>query len=230
MLPGWPGLLLILAVAAFAAGVLASLTAPGVAYSWSDNMLSDLGHAGCRFWDERWVCSPRHELFNAATAGAGASVLTAVVVVRRAWGASLAASMAILGVGLLVVGLAPADVARPAHLLGAVLTLPVPAAGILWSAVRPGTPRLDRGRVPRVILATIALALSATHLAPDGSILPRGLAESTAAAALCAVLVREGWALWRTPTAPSAGQAPEVGPDPFPAVDGSRATSDGGPG
>lgn len=109
-------------------------------YSWSGNNISDLGNVGCGQWgpDERYVCSPWHELMNVSFVVLGVALALGLMLVRRALSISRTASalLAAAGVGFVVAGLVPADVDEDTHvLLGAVPIFLGGNAGLLLTGV-----------------------------------------------------------------------------------------------
>lgn len=186
------GAAILLAVVGVVASGWAAMLDPGTSYAWAQNMISDLGRVGCRSWHGRFVCSPRHELFNVALVGSGLLVVGAAIPLRRLWGPLLSASMAALGIGLMILGAFPSDVARDIHLAGATLALPTPGAGLLVSGFRPATAWLSHFARLRAVLGLLTLTVSAQHLLPDDvGLVPRGAAEYAAMLALMTFLLVE---------------------------------------
>ncbi len=176
---------------------LATVSHPGASYAPLANMVSDLGRVTCVTWDDRPICSPRHPVFNTAFVGCGVVVALVAVSVRRRWGTPLTLAITGLGLGLILLGAFPSDVAKPPHLAGAVLALPVPGAGLLSSGARPDRPWLLPYRRLRAWLGAVCLAVSAGHLLPADVPFPRGPAEYVGIVAILVFLVVEGVRLTR---------------------------------
>lgn len=94
-------------------------------YSWADNNLSDLGNVHCGPWgpDDRYVCSPWHDLMNVSFVALGVALVIGLLLVRRSLGIARTATALVAAgaAGFVVAGLVPADVDEDTHvLLGAV--------------------------------------------------------------------------------------------------------------
>ncbi|WP_158591160.1 DUF998 domain-containing protein [Kocuria tytonis] len=190
-------LLVLAAVLLFAVTVVVSLSTAGTAYVWYDNMISDLGDGACRVRGGRWICSPRHVLFNTGVSLTGVLLMAAGACLMRWWGRALAGSVVVMGAGLVATGVFPAGNTAGLHLAAVVLALVVPATGFLVSGIRPGTPWLRRRRATRVVLASVALVFAAVSRLPDG-VVPRGAGELVIVGALLlALLVEAGCVLTR---------------------------------
>jgi hypothetical membrane protein len=118
------GVLWLLALVFFAGQVVAQ-AAFVPAYSLLDDRISDLGNTTCGPWLTRaYACSPLHAVMNAALVATGVVILLGTLLTwpawppRRltAWGLT---SLALAGLGFVVVGLAPENVSLGLHLLGA---------------------------------------------------------------------------------------------------------------
>lgn len=226
-------LLLAAALVLLIGGIVAAVSAPGASYSWQHNMLSDLGDATCRSWQEWWICSPRYAWFNASWVAAGALLSLAAIRLRHRWGAVLAGCLAVAGVGVLLVGAFPSDTAHDLHMVGAVAALPVLALGVLFSAVRPGRTQTVSPPLMRGILGGVASTACLVHLIPAGAPLSRGAAEVVALGALVVFLGVEAAAPRaargyprRDGAADARGSAPEppkLRPHRGPAADRRRA-------
>lgn len=179
------------AVVLFCVGYAVALTAPGLSYSWHHDMVSDLGRASCRTWYGSWVCSPRAHWFDAFVGAAGLCLIAATLRLRRLWGPAFTVAMGSLGVGLAWLAVFPSDGPLPLHMVGAVLALPVPAAAIFVSGLRPDTPWGARDRGLRTVLGLAALVLCLDHLAPAPAPVPRGGAETVTIGLLLILLCVE---------------------------------------
>lgn len=193
------GVALLTVVAAIVVAWVVTVTHPDASYAWTANMVSDLGRVTCVTWDDLWVCSPRHALFNIVLVASGVIVAGVATVVRRHWGAPLTVAMLGLGAGLVVLGAIPSDVARGLHMAGAVLALPVPGAGLLVSGMRPDRPWLVPYRRLRAWFGGVCLVVSAGHLLPQHVPFPRGPAEYVGLLAVMVFVLIEGIRLARTP-------------------------------
>ncbi len=190
------GVLLGASVLVFLAGSGWVLADPATSYSWWHNMFSDLGRTTCQPSDGRWVCAPRHAAFNAALIASGLLMAAGAALLARRWGWALTAGIGGTAAGLVILGTFPSDVAPRIHLAGAVLTLPVPAAGWLLSALRPLRARC-RASTPAPVRASLgagALLLNLVHLVPQTELMPRGAAEVLALSIVVALLLFESYA------------------------------------
>lgn len=164
------------AILGFAVALGAALVTQDTAYDWRTNMLSDLGDPSCHVRGGRWICSPGFAAFNASLMGIGALLGVSALLLLRRWGRVLAGSVAVMGVGLVLAGVFPAGDDGALHLAGVVLALVVPGLGLLLAAIRPQTRWLVPFRVPRGILAVVALVFCGESRLPD-PLLPRGVGE-----------------------------------------------------
>jgi len=95
------------------------------AYSLLDDRISDLGNTACGPWlTHAYACSPLHAWMNAAFIVTGVLLVLGAVLTWREWPArrlSVAGLVCVIlaGLGYIVVGLAPENVAIGLHLLGA---------------------------------------------------------------------------------------------------------------
>lgn len=118
-------------------------------YSVTANAISDLGVTGCGVYSEqgqqvRDVCSPWHPVFNVAMVASGALIAMGAVLLHGWWGGrsgrSGTALLAVGGLLVAVVGLAPWDIHPGLH-DGAALGQAVAqwlAMGLLAAAAGPG--------------------------------------------------------------------------------------------
>lgn len=172
--------LLLVALLALIGSFVYGIRQPGATFVWGTNMISDLGDGSCRTWNERWVCSPGWLVFNMGCIVAGSATSTAAWTLRDGWGRRLAGGVAVLGLGLILLGVTPNNLNHPLHMMAAVVALPVPALGLLITGIRPRTHAEQRGRWPRVILTSGCLVLCAEHLVPGGEVIAYGHAEMMA--------------------------------------------------
>lgn len=176
--PGWArlgALGIVAAMLVFGVTFVVALNTPGTAFVWSVNMISDLGDSGCRVRGGRWICSPGFAVFNTGLIIVGLLLAASAGALFRLWGRVLAGSVLVMGLGLIVAAVFPAGDAGAVHLVGVVLALVVPGLGLLLSAIRPETTWLGSGRVPRGVLAVVALVLSAENRLPTD--LPQGAGQ-----------------------------------------------------
>lgn len=81
-------------------------------------------------------------------------------------------------------------------MVGAVLALPVPAAGLFVSGLRPETPWPAGHRAIRIVLGLLCLVLCLDHLAPAPAPVPRGAAETVTVGLLLVALSLETVRCW----------------------------------
>jgi hypothetical membrane protein len=113
-------------------------------YSWSRNNISDLGDVYCsdRGDPARYVCSPLHAWMSGSFVVHGILIVAGALLLRRA-GYELLASrsavtlLGVAGLGWIVVGLAPADVAESLHVAGATAGLLGGALALVAAALVP---------------------------------------------------------------------------------------------
>lgn len=218
-------LLVALAVVVFGAATLWALSAPEVSFALGRSMVSDLGARTCTQTSVRWICSPRHAVFNAGEVLAGVLLVGAAVVGRVTAERAISGTVLSAGGGLVLLGLCPSDVAYPAHMVGAVLALPLASGLLLAGGIHA---RADVGayaRRVRVVLGATALGACAIHLAPGDAL--RGLAEVVSVGAVCAALLVEAARGRRVPGPASRPQVAELRPEHRPAPLGSVADPPG---
>jgi len=116
------GVLLLVGVVGFLAGMAVAEIGYGPSYSLSQNLLSDLGVTSCGMIDStgRYACSPWFIAFDAATVVLGLLVIYAAVWILRAFfpGTLRTAGLGLLavnGVGLIVAGTTPENVNYSIH-------------------------------------------------------------------------------------------------------------------
>jgi hypothetical membrane protein len=109
----------------FFAGQAVAQAAFVPSYSLLDDRISDLGNTTCGPWLTRaYACSPLHAVMNAALVATGVLILLGALLTWPAWpprrlSAWGLTSLALAGLGFVVVGLAPENVSLGLHLLGA---------------------------------------------------------------------------------------------------------------
>ncbi|MTB72342.1 hypothetical protein ACF3NS_04180 [Arsenicicoccus cauae] len=202
--------LIVVGTATFTVVWVMGLLTASPAFSWHHSMISDLGSHACVVRNGYRMCSQHAASFNLGLVVAGIAVATASWCVRRVWGRPLTFATTSLGAGLLLLGLVPSDVSHGVHMVGAVLTLPMTAAGVLISAEAASAPlppggvarRARRRRVLHVrrSLGAVALVACLDHLLGDsGAVIPRGVAEAVSVVAIVTALLLEAWRFlsWR---------------------------------
>ena len=171
--PGWGGRLPWLGPAVWVSSVLYFVAQVVVArgwhppYSFARNSISALGDTGCGPFDGHFVCSPRHALMNAAFVFLGVVMVVGAALIRRMVGGRVRVGVgvgfggvAVGGLGVVLVGLAPENRAGGLHVLGAFLAIVVAHLGIFVLGCSLGLPgALRRAMVvgPPVCLAAILL-------------------------------------------------------------------------
>lgn len=100
------------------------------AYSWSNNLISDLGNTACGQYAGRYVCSPDHAQMNASFILLGVTMAVGSLLIYQEFRKSRAtligfALMGLAGAGTILVGLNPENVNSLGHGLGAFLGLVV---------------------------------------------------------------------------------------------------------
>lgn len=130
----------VLCLLTFPAQVLAAAQWPSP-YSWSSNLISDLGVTACGTYDagtrvERYICSPAHLLANGATVANGILLAVGAILLCSAWPrrrTGRAAMVFLVVGGLLVaaVGLLPWDLQPEGHDVAALAQAAVQWIGML---------------------------------------------------------------------------------------------------
>lgn len=186
-------LALVVAIIGFAANVAIAISDTATAYTWPINLISDLGDGSCHVRGGRWICSPGFAQFNAGLIATGVLVAAAGACLARPWGRLLAGSLVVMGVGLVVAGVFPAGGDGDIHLVGVILALVVPGAGLLLSGIRPETDWLRSPRAHRAqrgVLGGVALVFCAESRLPE-ALLPRGAGEVVIVGCLLLALLIE---------------------------------------
>ena len=124
-------------------------------YSLSENTISDLGVTECGLSPRldggaKFACSPQHTRMNAAIVVVGVLTAAGAAFTRRVWlrrrlAAVAVAFVTLAGLGGVLVGLAPANVALPIHAVGALLQVPGAVAPLLLGLVLYPVDRLLAG-------------------------------------------------------------------------------------
>ena len=92
-------------------------------YSMSRDTISDLGNTTCGTWNERYVCSPLHDLMNGSFIVLGITMILGSVLTSQHFAKGRAAvagfiAMAASGLGVVMVGLFPENSVPVLHGLG----------------------------------------------------------------------------------------------------------------
>lgn len=99
-------------------------------YSWSTDMISDLGNTACGYYGQRYVCSPQHGLMNASLILLGITMAVGALLIYQEFKESKATLlcfllMAVAGIGAMMVGLVPENVHVNIHGAAAFMALAV---------------------------------------------------------------------------------------------------------
>ena len=112
-------------------------------YSWATNNVSDLGNVTCGSWgpDDRYVCSPWHDLMNVSFVVFGVGIVVGTLILGRALGLlrTPTALIASSGIGYVLAGVYPADVNENMHVLGALFIFFAGNVGLLVLGLSRGT-------------------------------------------------------------------------------------------
>lgn len=95
-------------------------------YSVFDNTISDLGNTACGIYNERFVCSPLHNWFNASLIVLGLTMLSGSSLIYQSFKQSLGSRlgftfMGLGGIGTMMVGIFAENTISGLHVLGAAL-------------------------------------------------------------------------------------------------------------
>lgn len=120
----------ILSVQYFAAQIIAAAAWNHPFYSWSRNVISDLGNTACGPYSDRVVCSPQHGLMNASFIMLGITMAIGSLLIYTEFHRSRStligfSCMAAAGLGTILVGLFPENTIAWMHAIGAFLALGV---------------------------------------------------------------------------------------------------------
>jgi len=136
-------------------------------YSWQLNAISDLGAAGCGlFDDDRFVCSPLHNLMNISLILLGIAMVIGSALLysklrRSRVGFSL---MALAGIGAILVGIFPEDTVFWAHIAGQDLAFVLGNIALIVFGLTLRFPRWFRWySIVSGVVALVALILFLSH-------------------------------------------------------------------
>jgi hypothetical membrane protein len=145
-------------------------------YSWSSNLISDLGVTECGIYDagtrvERYICSPAYHLANGATVANGILLTVGAILFWSVWprrrtGRAAMAFLALGGLLVAAVGLLPWDLQPAAHDVAALAQAALQWVGmlILATALKGST----AARWARALtLASVALSIAGFVLFVD---------------------------------------------------------------
>lgn len=140
-------------------------------YSWTRNLISDLGNTACGTFDGRYVRSPDHSIMNASFIMLGATMALGSLLIytefRRSRGSLIGFSfMAIAGLGTLLVGLFPENSILAVHYFGAFLAFGLGNLSIviLSLVLRRETDALRVFSFLTGVAALVALGLFILHI------------------------------------------------------------------
>lgn len=109
-------------------------------YSWTHNTISDLANTHCGLYGSRLVCSPWHMLMNASFIVLGFTMIVGAGLLYRSTIPRLLAKLGFVcmissGIGSIVVGCWPENIASLPHVLGATLAFVLGNIGIILLGV-----------------------------------------------------------------------------------------------
>lgn len=109
------------------------------AYSWSGNVISDLGALGCGDFGDRYVCSPLSWLMNLSFVVFGVTIAVGGILIYTEFKRTKVSKigfglMVISGIGTIVVGFFPEDANVLLHQIGAVAGLLVGNMSLIFLA------------------------------------------------------------------------------------------------
>ncbi len=120
----------ILSIQYFLAQLVAAAAWTSPAYSWTRNVISDLGNTACGPYADRVVCSPQHSLMNGSFIMLGLTMALGSLLIYQMFQRSRSSligfsMMAAAGVGAILVGAFPENTVSSLHAIGAFLALGV---------------------------------------------------------------------------------------------------------
>lgn len=121
----------------FIVQAIVAATWSGIAYSWADNTISDLGNTVCGLYGDRLVCSPLSWLMNASFIVLGVTMMIGALLIYEGFARRTRLSlvgftfMGLAGLGSLLVGLFPENVMGNMHIVGATLALFIGNLGLV---------------------------------------------------------------------------------------------------
>lgn len=107
-----------------------------VAYSWTNNAISDLGNTVCGEYSQRYVCSPGYGLMNLSFVFLGITMVLGAFLIYEGFHKSLRSlfgftCMGLAGLGSVLVGVFPENTNPELHLVGAILPFLVGNLGMI---------------------------------------------------------------------------------------------------
>ncbi|MDF0531235.1 rhomboid family intramembrane serine protease [Tsukamurella sp. 8F] len=159
-------------------------------YSVVDHYVSDLGAVHCgpvdlgRYHND--ICSPLHLAMNLGFIATGLAIIVGAALLYPSWPAGRAriwgsALLAAGGIGKVVAGLSPEDVAPLAHLAGGFLSMPLATAGVFVLSRAMWRPRRGMAVVGLVCGTTSVTGLVLAGFAAQGAGIGVGATERLAA-------------------------------------------------
>lgn len=139
------------------------------AYSITGNTISDLGNTNCGIYGSRYVCSPLHNLMNAAFIILGTFMMIGSILIYQEfreskWGLVGFCLMFLAGLGTLLVGVFPENSISLLHIIGAFLALCIGNVAIIILGASLNIPKSLRNySILSGVISLIALALFFTH-------------------------------------------------------------------
>lgn len=133
-------LIWLLSLQYFAVQVVTAAAWPYPGYSWTHNLISDLGNTSCGSYAGRPVCSPQHALMNASFILLGLTMALGALLIYQEFRESRASLlgfslMALAGAGTVLVGLFPENTISLMHDIGAALALVIGNVSLLVLAL-----------------------------------------------------------------------------------------------
>jgi hypothetical membrane protein len=139
-------------------------------YSLSRNTISDLGNTVCGLYNGRAVCSPLHALMNASFICLGITMTIGAVLIfhefRESRGTRIGfGSMALAGIGTILVGIFAENEIIALHIIGATLPFVIGNLGIAILGFSLSLPRwLRTYTIVTGVLSLVAVVLWGQHI------------------------------------------------------------------
>jgi hypothetical membrane protein len=187
---GAAGALLVVAGAGILMGIITAEALYPAPYSTGESMISDLGATEP---PDSVILQPSAAIFDTTMAVAGALVLAAAALAYRATGRRrLAIPLAILGVGILGVGLFPGDTA-PHPLFAQVAFIGGGVAAVLSGGVLGGAMGWISRALGTITLVSLALAITLLDWGPVASLGEGGIERWIAYPVVLWLVALGGW-------------------------------------
>jgi hypothetical membrane protein len=152
----------------FAAVAYVSLAFEG-GYDWAHNHISDLGNTACGWYRGRYVCSPHHGVINLSYIALGAAMIVGALIIYQEFrynrGAIIGfSSIAIAGLGAILIGIFPENTVHWVHLLGSAMVFGIGNLAIITLGLSLKLPKwLHIYSVASGVIALTAVGLFITH-------------------------------------------------------------------